>query len=118
MLSYVAAHKLGIDKVGTAPVEIVALRGGSNNPTTLAGRHNESIAVQMGAFSIKSSAERMRNELRRQFNVTIGISEVYSQGKKLFRVRLGPFDNLNSARDWIRKLDKMSYGQASLVYLD
>ena len=117
-LSYVAAHKLGIDKAGTAPVEVVALSVGSNTSITTAERHDESIAVQVGAFSVRTSAERVRNELSRQFNVTIGISEVYSQGKKLFRVRLGPFDNLNSARNWIRKLDKMSYGQASLVYLD
>ncbi len=117
-LSYVAAHKLGINKAGTAPVEIVALRVGSNAPKMTAETHDESIAVQVGAFSIRTSAERVRNELRRQFNVTIGISEVYRQDKRLFRVRLGPFDNLNSARDWIRKLNKMSYGQASLVYLD
>ncbi|MCP3673387.1 MAG: septal ring lytic transglycosylase RlpA family protein [Gammaproteobacteria bacterium] len=117
-LSYVAAYKLGIDKVGTAPVEVVALRVGSNIPTRTAERHDESIAVQVGAFSIRTSAERVRKELSRQFNIAVGISEVLSQGKKFFRVRLGPFNNLNSARDWIRKLDKLSYGQASLVYLD
>ena len=117
-LSYVAAHKLGIDKVGTAAVEIVALKGGLSEPTGSDSRKGESIAVQVGAFSLFASAERVKKELHGLYSVPVNISEVFSRGKKLFRVRLGPFDNLASARDWIHRLDKMSLGQASLVYLD
>ena len=50
-LSFVAASKLGIDKVGTAPVEVVALKSASAHPTLTAARAGESIAVQVGAFS-------------------------------------------------------------------
>ena len=117
-LSYVAAHKLGIDKVGTAPVEIVALKGGKVTASLNNSQHGELIAVQVGAFSLRASAQRVKGELLRLATVPVSISEVSSGGKNLFRVRLGPFDNLSTARDWIHKLDQMSFGQASLVYLD
>ena len=117
-LSYVAASKLGIDKTGTAAVEIVAIQSGQQHPTLTASRQEESIAVQVGAFSIKASAENVQRKLAKLVDVKVSISEAFSQGKKLFRVRLGPFDNILSARDWIDKLDSLSFGQASLVYLD
>lgn len=117
-LSYVAAHKLGIDKTGTATVEVVALKSDQQYPSLASERLQESIAVQVGAFSIRSSAEEVGARLARQFQVRVSVSEVYSQGKKLFRVRLGPFDNITSAREWINKLERTSFGKASLVYLD
>jgi len=117
-LSYVAASKLGIDKVGTAPVEVVALRSGDVHPNLATSRQTESIAVQIGAFSIRASAEKLSKKIARTFKVPVTLSEVYSQGQKLFRVRLGPFDNITSAREWISKLKRKSFGKASLVYLN
>ncbi|MCP4271947.1 MAG: septal ring lytic transglycosylase RlpA family protein [Gammaproteobacteria bacterium] len=121
-LSYVAAKKLGITQTGTAPVEIVAITGSSttvgNQTVTQPVSKNESIAVQVGAFSLKSSAQEVSQKLANHFMMPVTISEIISNGKKLFRVRLGPFDSINKARDWIEKLDKTTFGPASLVYLN
>ncbi len=56
-LSYAAAVKLGIDKSGTAPVEVRAL-----SPQGDAGR---SWLLQVGAFTARVNAERLLQRLRR-----------------------------------------------------
>ncbi len=117
-LSYVAAKKLGITKSGTAPVEVESLRGINSHTTKTGVSDNETVAVQVGAFSLRSSADKVRKQVGKRFNLPVSISEVYVRGKLLFRVRLGPFDSINLARDWIRKLDRTSFGPASLVYLN
>ena len=117
-LSFVAATKLGIDKVGTAPVEIVIVTPGNSHPSLKSARANESIAVQIGAFSIRSSAENVAAKLARLISTKVTISEVYRKGKRLYRVRLGPFNDVNVARSWIDKLARLSFNQTSLVYLD
>ncbi len=120
-LSYVAAAKLGITKSGTAAVKVEALTQKQHRKyveTKKSTGSKESIAVQVGAFSLRSSAQQIRNKLSREFNVTVRVSEVFSAGKKLYRVRLGPFDNIRSATRWIDKLDSTSFGPASLVYLE
>ena len=45
-LSWAAAKKLGIDKTGTAPVEVVAINPGPSAPSLAAERTGEVIAVQ------------------------------------------------------------------------
>jgi len=117
-LSYVAASKLGIHKVGTAPVEIVAIKAGEQHPTLTGSQRGESVAVQIGAFSTRGNAENLKNKLVKLVTADVRVSEVSSQGKRLFRVRLGPFENVTTARNWIIKLEKMSFKQASLVYLN
>ena len=126
-LSYVAAKKLGITQTGTAPVEIVAITGSgttaSNQTVTqpVAGNEalgNESIAVQVGAFTSRSSAQQVSQKLANHLMMPVTISEITSNGKKLFRVRLGPFDSVSKARNWKEKLNKTTFGPASLVYLN
>ncbi|MFT5452359.1 MAG: rare lipoprotein A [Enterobacterales bacterium] len=117
-LSYVAAAKLGIDKVGTAPVEVVTIKAGELHPTLTASHKGESVAVQIGAFSTRGNAEKLKNKLAKLVNTQVRVSEVNNKGQKLYRVRLGPFDDVNTARKWILKLKKMSFNRASLVYLN
>jgi rare lipoprotein A len=117
-LSFVAATKLGIDKVGTAPVEIVTIQAGELHPTSMESYKGETVAVQLGAFSTRVNAENLKNKLAKLVNTQVRVSEVYNKGKKLYRVRLGPFDDVSTARNWILKLGKMSFDRASLVYLN
>jgi len=117
-LSFVAARKLDIDKVGTAPVEVVALKAGEKHPSLADSHSGELIAVQIGAFSNRLSAENLRKILAKLVKTEVRVSELVNKGKSLFRVRLGPFNNVSLARDWIIKLDKLSYPHASLVYLN
>jgi rare lipoprotein A len=117
-LSFVAASKLGIDKVGTAPVEVVTIKA-SDLDTTLAGNHEgESVSVQIGAFSTRGNAENLKSKLAKLVSTQVRVSEVYNKGKKLYRVRLGPFDDVKTAQNWLLKLEKMSFNIASLVYLN
>jgi len=117
-LSYVAAKKLGMTKKGTAPVEIEAITFGNSEPVDSNDTQRETVAVQIGAFTLKQSAERVKNQLGRRYDLPVSISEVYSSGKKLFRVRLGPFNSVGLAKDWIETLNNTSFGPASLVYLN
>lgn len=117
-LSYVAASKLGIVKAGTAPVKVEIVTHAEAHPTLAAVHSGETVAVQIGAFSLRESADKVKQKISKLFSVPVRISEVRNQGNKLYRVRLGPFDNMDSARYWINKLEEMSFGQASLVYLD
>ena len=128
-LSFAAASKLGIDKVGTAPVEISVVGNKSNSTpvvlnsdkSVMSGKGitstKDSIAVQVGAFSIRSSAEKVKQQLSQLVTTKVTVSEVISRGKKLFRVRLGPFNDIATANRWLSKVDKLSFGSASLVYL-
>ena len=65
-----------------------------------------------------SITENLKNKLTKLVNTQVRVSEVYNKGKKLYRVRLGPFNDVRTARNWIIKLEKMSFNQASLVYLN
>ncbi len=114
-LSYVAAKKLDITNAGTAPVEVTAITSAETYSNTT---QQDYVAVQVGAFSIKQSAERVSKQIGGRFKLPVSISETYSDGKKLFRVRLGPFKNIRLARDWINKLNDSAFGPASLVFLN
>jgi len=125
-LSYVAALKLGITTTGTAPVKVEALSKGSNTHTNNwenpkkdhKSSQKVSIVVQVGAFSTRASAQRLRNELLKLYKTKVSISKLYRDGSILYRVRLGPYDNLRSAKYWNNRLNSSSFGPASLVYLE
>lgn len=82
-LSYAAAVKLGVHKLGTAPVSIEVLKA----PLDQSERW-----VQVGAMSTAEAAEKLRNRL---VTVTenaweIGIDQLARDNKTLHRVRIGP----------------------------
>jgi len=106
-LSYAAAYKLGIIGTGTGLVEIVALSpgtGGHGAPVstpegvsvpTRAGAEPR-IFLQLGAFADTVNAQRMQDQLRmRGFDSALDL--VRMNGLNLYRVRLGPLVDMNSA---------------------
>lgn len=116
-LSYAAASKLGMTKSGTAPVEVITVTG--SQPVLVSSHHLQGrIAVQVGAYSLRSNAEKVGRNIHRLLAVSTSISEVISQGRRLYRVRLGPFKKLTTAQRWISKLENLSFTHTSLVYLD
>jgi rare lipoprotein A len=128
-LSYVAAHKLGIDTAGTAPVEIKVITRSSALGTSTTGdstletpesdpQNQRLVSIQIGAYSVKSSAEKLKNEISKLITTSVSISDVIKDGKKLYRVRLGPFKQVTLAEKWLRKLEQLSFNQARLVYID
>ncbi len=90
-LSYAAAVKLGIADNGTAKVEVKAIEvatstgiSQSTKPVT-AGQF-----VQVGAFTDRSNAERLQEEISLQIPFPVFIS---STNNAYYRVRIGPFSN-------------------------
>jgi rare lipoprotein A len=117
-LSYSAARKLGIVGCGTTQVEIVAL---GKKRRTAAGQtfvpenyYSGKFTFQVGAFSNRENAERLRAKLSRTFkdaHVT-----PYNRGDAIFyRVRVGLCNDLESAEKYERHLADNGYPNAFIV---
>lgn len=120
-LSYVAAKKLGITATGTGVVEVEAINAkqyrtnsysayttqqNSRSPDTskagrfsnhpAASRTNFDIFLQAGAFSQRSNAELLQKRIL-LLNLPYNTIVHFDYKRKLFKVRLGPFDNVSIA---------------------
>ncbi len=121
-LSYSAAKQLDIVAQGTAPVEIVALgyphREGSKTTYSAPLNYDAgSFAVQVGAFSQADNAKR----LARQLKLRLGRTEVHfsdSDGRSLYRVRVGEFHSLSIAESAKEKLRNDGFPGAFVVAFD
>lgn len=106
-LSYSAAKKLGVVGPGTAPVEIVALGavaqpevpGSTRRSYTPTDYYRGNFTVQVGAFSDRSNAERLKRKLDRLYkNAHI---TTYNDGiETFFRVRVGKCSTLEQAEKY------------------
>ena len=65
--------------------------------------------VQIGAYSTKADAENQKATVAMQ-GVQAVISENNSEDKKLWRVRIGPFESSASTKDIKKKLDDANIG--------
>ena len=110
-LSYAAASKLGILSTGTGRVEVVAIE-----PRPAGEIVADTIYVQVGAFAEKNNAEKLLDRLK-QAAITSGIqttsvSDAYAQ---LFRVRVGPFQEMLDAQRMARNLLEMGLNEAKII---
>ncbi|HEY9164327.1 MAG TPA: septal ring lytic transglycosylase RlpA family protein [Magnetovibrio sp.] len=71
------------------------------------------IYVQAGAFSDQSNAERVKNTL--SSIGTVSVSPVPVNGRSLFRVRVGPIDNVADADRMLEQVVQAGYGEARTV---
>lgn len=109
-LSYVAAKKLNMLKTGTAMVEVKALTPGQpmvtpttrfadnlqREPNTPLG-HKPKLYLQAGAFSSKQNAEARANALRNLTTRHVAIRQVFSRGRTLYKVQVGPLVNVQES---------------------
>jgi len=97
-LSYAAAVKLGVDRTGTARVEVEALAGGaeisaataaatSAPPPVGAGRRQ---IVQVGAFRERDNAQGIADRLEKAGVRHVRVEDVRVEGGRVWRVRVGP----------------------------
>ena len=95
-LSYKAASEIGIADSGTAKVEITALGDTVGDKLVTRDYQKGSFLVQVGAFTVKSNAARLRDSLLQRYsNVSI---TTYDRGDTVFyRVRVGGANNLKEA---------------------
>jgi rare lipoprotein A len=108
-LSFAAAVKLGLDRSGTAPVEVRALPGGARLGATPSRASSDRAAsaarapsgtssprasgpqiVQVGAYRDKGNARRIARQLQDAGIDDVDVDDVAVQGGKLWRVRIGP----------------------------
>jgi rare lipoprotein A len=69
--------------------------------------------VQAGAFSSYDNAERLRGRLSGAGN--LAISSIQREGHVLYRVRIGPFDDVSQADAALAKLTGLGSNDAEIV---
>lgn len=97
-LSYAAAVKLGVDRTGTAKVEVEALSGGADTTRAPApaaaspsrGEPSERQIVQVGAYRERDNARRIAEQLEDAGIDDVNIEDVKTDAGKVWRVRVGP----------------------------
>jgi rare lipoprotein A len=131
-LSYAAARQLGFDRKGTARVRVqtldmpapevniashvaapVALKT-STQKSPVSTQPTTGIFVQLGAFSSKNNAERLRAQLVRQYPST-RLHLVHIASQTLFRVRIGPFKDMSSIEQTVRTLQTNGFNKAIVI---
>jgi rare lipoprotein A len=120
-LSYAAASRLGILGKGTGLVEVEAidpLIHAANKPVRSVPASQPKISrraatmtnqaqlyLQLGAFSSRSNAERLQSRLSStELPGELRITETVSDQKPVFRVRIGPLTNVETADRLTRML--------------
>ena len=122
-LSYAAAHKLGIAGTGTAPVEIRAINTSALNlktdkvilPPSESDRYDGQIHVQVAAMATEMAAEEVAEDLRSKHFNSVRVHVTESNGKKFYRVRIGPIPNVDLAYQVIRNLNNIGMNTARLI---
>ena len=116
-LSYTAAHKLGMIRSGTAPVEIRVIEPGEETPprvlTASSTPPPAAIAappvtvtryVQAGAFGARVNAEAMLARLRGAGIDNALIREVNIAGQQWYRVQAGPVEQADAVDALVDRL--------------
>ena len=120
-LSYAAAHKLGITGTGTAPVEIRAIDTSSLDLNTASvtlppsTNANGKIHVQVAAMGTESAAEIMASDLRNKNFQSVRVHVIEDDGRKLFRVRIGPIPDVDLAYRVLKDLNDIGLNAARVV---
>ncbi|MGB5445849.1 MAG: septal ring lytic transglycosylase RlpA family protein [Psychromonas sp.] len=108
-LSYAAAYKLGILKNGTANVEINLLHfpveEGFDN------QFNGEFYIQYLVTSLRDKADLLGRTHSKQYQV----ASSYIQNDKLYKLRLGPFNNQLKAENTLAEM-KNTYPEAFIVH--
>jgi rare lipoprotein A len=100
-MSYGAAQKLDMVEVGLAKVRIEVLELPSNYA---GGRYT----LQLGAFSDRDNARRLAMQIEAR-GYRPNIEEANVRGSTVYRVRLGPFNSIESAQSLGRTLGSSGF---------
>lgn len=113
-LSYVAAKKLGMLGHGTARVDVVAIDPDEARRSPIfiaqqktqklyaANRHKNGMYLQVGAFSKRTHAEKLKQQLLLVVTSPVEISRPGKARDRLYRVKIGPIRDVATA-DTIKK---------------
>ncbi len=121
-LSYAAAHRLGIVATGTGLVEVEVVGADTmladapiGAPVVNRVSQAPAIYIQLGAFSERDNAERMR---RRLYGHTYGpVVTQYARvnGSDVHRVRVGPIATVDEADKLVERMQYQGYQPRLIV---
>ena len=117
-LSRAAAEQLDMIRAGTAMVEVRSLAGGtaatpaSSSPSPHA---DSRFYAQAGAFAEDGNARRLAERLRDANIGEVAISETRVDGRRLYRVRVGPVAGVTEFDALIERLRQVGVEGARLA---
>ncbi len=114
-LSWAAAVKLGMDQVGTAPVEVRALTF-DGPPPSIARPARLPVWVQAGAFSNPDNARQLQARLEDAGVGPVAFEAPKTGFSRVWRVRVGPILEATTAIDVVAQLLELGLDQAQYVY--
>ncbi len=108
-LSFAAASKLGINKTGTAKVEVVAISAGEPMPAvaqTVTATDESKNYLQVASFSSEDNAKNLKDRLQDADIDQVFIQKQRLDGNPLWRVRIGPLGEveMRSIQDKLQEL--------------
>ena len=118
-LSYAAAVKLGVHGPGTAPVELRTIAPGRRPaaapPPLHRSRKRSGYYLQVGAFSVMSNAERLRNQLLALLDNGVEIRPDVIADKSYYLVHVGPLATTAAASRIAARLTRMGVRDHRLI---
>ena len=106
-LSRAAAEQLEMIRAGTAMVEVRSLAGGSPQAPATPVAPTDAVPrffAQAGAFADEGNARRLAGRLREAGVGEVAVSEIRVDGRRLFRVRVGPVTGVGEFDALIERL--------------
>ncbi len=114
-LSWAAAVKLGIDQAGTGPVDVRAITFAEPEvPVVRPARLP--VFLQVGAFSERERADALAALLADSAVRPILIKPARAAGRRIWRVRVGPLDNLEQVISMTERITALGYQRPQYVY--
>ncbi|MBI1731397.1 MAG: septal ring lytic transglycosylase RlpA family protein [Gammaproteobacteria bacterium] len=121
-LSYTAAAKLDILTAGTGVVEVRALDATADDAVAaavpdppVAGGNPGAFFIQVGAFVSRANAEALRDRLAAAGDILLSVSAALVDGRTLYRVRIGPLDDVEIADNLVARLGALGVNEHSIV---
>jgi len=122
-LSYSAAHALDVVANGTAMVEVVALNGSNNNPSTAQSasktgsyaNNASDMYLQVGAFGDLGNAQKLADQLTRNGIANVQVRESNGESPTLYRVRVGPVSSVGEYDRLAQQVERLQVAKTHLV---
>ena len=123
-LSYVAAIRIGLDKTGTAPVQVELLDSwertssqakDENRAKPFKAEHNDAeVSLQFGSFADKDNAKRLQDRLQNANIENVELDKVEVQGQSVWRVQLRALKNEQIA-DIFEKIRQLGLSKPKVI---
>ncbi len=105
-LSFAAASKLGINRTGTAKVEVEAISASESMPPPVVLPESQKTYLQVASFSREDNADALKERLQAAGLDHVQVKKHRLDGDPVWRVRIGPLGD-NEMRQTERKLSDL-----------